>query len=289
MTTTISVPRPRANLAPGDARELVHTIVALLQRDVRVIRREWASFLVRLIMQPLLFVFVFTYVLPKVGAGASPVGSVAAAHTAFTFATILVPGLVAVSINFQGVQAVALPLVREFSWSKEIEDRVLAPVPVWGVGLAKILSGTAQAMLAAVIVLPVVTFVHAPGKGPHLEPNWLGFVVVLFFSATLMSSFGLLLGTIIDPNKLNLLFSVVILPITFLGCVYYPWAALSSIRWLQVLVLINPLVYVSEGLRWALTPQIGHMPLWAIALALVGGSAVFGTLALRTFTRRVIT
>jgi ABC-2 type transport system permease protein len=289
MSATVAAERVQPKAARPDLREFTHTLVALLQRDARVIRREWVSFVVRLIMQPFLFIFVFTYVLPKVGAGASPVGAAAAGATAFTFATVLVPGLVAVSINFQGVQAVALPLVREFSFSKEIEDRVLAPIPVWGVGLAKIASGACQAMLAACVVLPVVVFVHAPGKGPHLEPNWLGFVVVVFFSATLMSCFGLLLGTLIDPNKLNLVFSVVILPITFLGCVYYPWAALSSIRWLQILVLLNPLVYVSEGLRWALTPQVGHMPLWAITLALVGGTLVFGGMALRSFTRRVIT
>ncbi len=31
---------------------------------------------------------------------------------------------------FQGIQAVALPLANEFGYTKEIEDRVLAPLPV---------------------------------------------------------------------------------------------------------------------------------------------------------------
>jgi ABC-2 type transport system permease protein len=73
-----------------------------------------------------------------------------------------------------------------------------------------------------------------------------------------------------------------------LGCVYYPWAALHSIRWLQILVLINPMVYMSEGLRAVLTPTLPHMSLWAVLLALVGGTIVFGSLALRTFRNRVI-
>ena len=55
---------------------------------------------------------------------------------------------------FQGIQAVALPLVQEFSYSKEIEDRVLAPAPVWTVGLAKILSGATQSMLGGGDRLP---------------------------------------------------------------------------------------------------------------------------------------
>ena len=101
---------------------------------------------------------------------------------------------------------------------------MLAPVPVWLVGFQKIASGALQAIVAAFIVLPIVATVHAPGQAPQLEPNWPLFVFVLIFSSTLMSSLGLLVGTVIDPNKLNLLFSVVILPITFLDCVYYPWA-----------------------------------------------------------------
>jgi len=286
MTTTMTVARPTMG---SEMSLIARTLIALLARDLRVIRREFGSFIIRLIMQPLLFVFVFAYVLPKIGAGLGGAPSGAAAATGLTFSTILVPGLIAVSVNFQGVQAVALPLVRDFSYSKEIEDRVLAPVPVWVVGLGKILSGALQAIFAAFIVLPIVVSVHAPGQAPQLQPNWLAFVVVLIFASTLMSSLGLLLGTVIDPNKINLLFSVVILPITFLGCVYYPWAALGTIPWLQALVCLNPLVYVSEGLRWALTPQLGHMPVWAVSLALVGGSIVFTLLSLRTFTRRVVT
>ena len=286
MTTILDAPVG----ARRETRLLIDTFFALLARDVRVIKREFGSFLIRLIMQPLLFVFVFAYVLPEIGAGVGgPSQGAVDAATGVTFSTILVPGLIAVSVNFQGVQAVAIPLVRDFSFSKEIEDRVLAPVPVWLVGLQKIASGALQAIFAAFIVLPIVTTVHAAGQAPQLEPNWPLFLFVLIFSSTLMSSLGLLVGTLIDPNKLNLLFSVVILPITFLGCVYYPWAALSTLPWLQALVCLNPLVYVSEGMRWALTPQLGHMPAWAVTLALVGGSIVCTLISLRTFTRRVVT
>jgi ABC-2 type transport system permease protein len=260
------------------------TFLALLGRDIRVIRREIGGFLIRLVMQPLLFLFVFSYVLPKIG------GSF---HTSaglnVTFATILVPGLLAVSVNFQGLQAVALPLVRELSWSKEIEDRVLAPVRVWVIGFEKIFSGMLQASIAAAIVLPITYFVHAKGYAPHLQPNWGLFVGILVLSSFLTSATGLLLGTVVNPNKISLLFGVVLLPITFLGCVYYPWAALHPIPWLQALVCLNPLVYISEGFRWALTPQLGHMPAWAIMVALIVGTAALTHLSLRTFIHRVVT
>jgi ABC-2 type transport system permease protein len=267
-----------------ESRIAPRTFLALLGRDIRVLRREIGSFLIRLVMQPLLFVFVFSYVLPKIGGSFTT-----SAGLDVTFATILVPGLLAVSVNFQGLQAVALPLVREFSWSKEIEDRVLAPVRVWVIGFEKIFSGMLQSVIAAAIVLPITYFVHAEGQAPHLQPNWGLFVIILVLSSFLISATGLLLGTVVNPNKISLLFGVVLVPITFLGCVYYPWAALHPIPWLQALVCLNPLVYISEGFRWALTPQVGYMPAWAITVALIAGTAALTLLSLRTFSHRVVT
>jgi len=262
----------------------VETFLALLARDVRVLRRQFRQFLVRTIMQPLLFVFVFAYVFPKIGQGFH--GS----STGVSFTTILVPGLIAVAINFQGIQAVALPLVQEFSYSKEIEDRVLAPVPVWIVGLEKIAAGAVQSVLAAGVVFPIVYLVHAHGAAPSVHiHDVLLFVPALLFACLLAAALGLFIGTVIDPRQITLLFAVVVIPITFLGCVYYPWSTLTPILWLKYLVLLNPLVYMTEGLRASLTPELPHMPVWAFMLALVGGSIGLTVVSLRTFTRRVVT
>jgi ABC-2 type transport system permease protein len=80
-----------------------------------------------------------------------------------------------------------------------------------------------------------------------------------------------------------------VLPLTFLGCIYYPWAVLTPILSLKVLVLFNPMVYMSEALRASLTPQFPHMPVWAFMLALAGGSIALAILSLRTFQARVVT
>jgi ABC-2 type transport system permease protein len=265
-------------------KRYLHTFGALLARDIRVLRRNFGQFLVRTVMQPFLFVFVFAYVFPKIGQGFhSAVAGVA-------FSTVLVPGLIAVAINLQGIQAVALPLVQEFSVSREIEDRVLAPVPVWVVGFEKIFMGAMQSLMAAAVVFPIVSLVHAPGAAPevHIYDPWL-FAFALIFASFLAASMGLLIGTVLDPRRVTLLFAVVVLPLTFLGCVYYPWAVLTPILWLKLLVLLNPLVYISEALRASLTPALPHMPVWAFSLALVGGSIGLGIFSLRTFHARVVT
>jgi ABC-2 type transport system permease protein len=53
-------------------------------------------------------------------------------------------------------------------------------------------------------------------------------------------------------------------------------------------VLINPMVYVSEGMRAALTPAVPHMPLTVVGLALVVIAVGFWSLGIRSFYKRAI-
>jgi ABC-2 type transport system permease protein len=277
--------------APIPRPTLVRTFNAMMAREFRVLRRNAIATFTRAVMQPLLFVFVFAYVFPKIGGGFNLGGGAAAVGTArsINFATILVPGLMASMLLMQGIMAVTFPLVMEFSWQRTIEDRALAPVPIRVLAIQKIVAGAVQAFLGACIVFPIVLLVHAPGQAPHVHvTNWALFIFILVTASLLTSSLGLLLGTIMDPRKMQMLFAVILLPATMLGCVYYPWAALQNIRWLQIVILINPMVYMSEGLRAVLTPVLPHMPMWAVLLALVGGTVVFGYLGTRTFTKRVL-
>ena len=273
--------------APTPRPTLLRTFNAMMAREFRVLRRNAIATFTRAVMQPLLFVFVFAYVFPKIGGGFNLGGAAAAGSV--NFATILVPGLMASMLLMQGIMAVTFPLVMEFSWQRTIEDRALAPVPISVLAIQKISAGAVQSFLGALIVFPIVLLVHASGQAPSVHvTSWALFAVILVFASLLTSTLGLLLGTIMDPRKMQMLFAVILLPATMLGCVYYPWSALHHIRWLQILVLINPMVYMSEGLRAVLTPTLPHMPMWGVLLALIGGTVVFGYLGTRTFTKRVL-
>jgi ABC-2 type transport system permease protein len=274
--------------APTPRPTLIKTFAAMMAREGRVLRRNLIATFTRSIMQPLLFVFVFTYVMPKIG-GSGIFGAGAATARGVTFATVLLPGLMASMLFMQGIMATTFPLVMEFSWQRTIEDRALAPVPIEVLAIQKIVAGAVQAFLGALIVFPIVLLVHASGQSPKVTvTNWALLAVMLIFGALLTSSLGLLLGTLMDPRKMQMLFAAILLPATMLVCVYYPWAALHSIRWLQIAVLVNPMVYMSEGLRAVLTPATGHLQLWGILLMLVGGTLVLGYLGTKAFTRRVL-
>jgi ABC-2 type transport system permease protein len=252
---------------------------ALLSRDFYVLTRNLKEFIPRTVLQPLLLVFVFTYVFPKIGQGIG--GQAGAAQ----FSTMLVAGVLASVIMFQGIQAVALPMVQEFGYTKEIEDRVLAPLPIELVAVEKIVAGAIQCLIAAAIVFPIAKFV--PATPVHLQVDWPVLLTVAPIACTMSAALGLMFGTLFDPRTVPLLFGIVVIPLTFLGCIYFPWAQLESIRWLQILVLVNPLVYMSEGFRAALTP-VRHMSLWAIYPVLIGFTVVFTWVGLKTFKRRVL-
>ena len=249
-------------------------------RDWHVLMGSAATFAIRTVMQPLLFIFVFAYVFPMIGQDVGVAGDA-------SFATVLVPGLVAVAVLFQGISAVALPLVNEFSVSREIEDRVMAPLPTTAVALEKLLFGAFQGVIAACIVFPLLYIVPATDVEVRIG-SWPLLIAMLLLSTITAGAAGLAIGTTFTPTQVPLVFSVIVIPTTFLGCVYYPWQALEAIPWLQVVVLVNPLVYVSEGLRAALTLQLPHLLPWVSIGALTVATAILGVIGVRGFQNRVL-
>jgi ABC-2 type transport system permease protein len=242
----------------------------------------------RTIIQPFLLCFVFLFVFPKIGQGIGGHGS--AAESAF--ATVLVPGVVGISVMFQGVQSIALAMAQEFGFTREIEDRVQAPCPIWLVAMAKVLSGAAQGVLSAIIVLPMAAVVHASGVHAHIALHWWLIVTFVPLACIAMAGLGLVLGTSFEPRNIGLMFGFIILPITFLGGTYYSWTRLAPVtiggwHWLQTIVLVNPLIYVNEGMRAAFT-QAPHMHLYVIYPVVVAFAVAFLAIGLRNFRRRVL-
>jgi ABC-2 type transport system permease protein len=174
--------------------------------------------------------------------------------------------------------------VQEFGYSKEIEDRVLAPLPTKLVGVQKIVTGVLNSLFAALLVFPIAYIV--PATTVHLDVHWLLLLTLAPLAGWVAAALGLVLGTKVAPQQVSYLFALVVLPLTFLGAVYYPWKTLEAIRWLQILVLVNPLVYMCEGFRAALTTGVPHMSLWAIYGALTLFAIVLTWVGVEGFTKR---
>jgi ABC-2 type transport system permease protein len=280
ITVPDAAPDPRA-LIPARKPVAAARVAfrSLLLRDLVVLRKTLKEFIPRTVLQPFLLVFVFTYVFPKIGQG------VGGARAASGFSTLLVAGVVGIAILMQGIQSVSLPMVQEFGYTREIEDRVLAPMPVELVAIQKAIWGALSGLFSALLVFPIAAVV--PATPVSLNINWPVLLTLAPLACYMCGALGLTFGTRFDPRTVPLLFGIIVIPLTFLGCVYYSWSSLEAIRWLQVVVLANPLVYMCEGFRAALTTS-PHMSLWAIYAALIGFSALFTWLGINGFKRRVL-
>jgi len=248
---------------------------ALFRRDLRVARRELPYFLVRTLMQPVLFIIVFGYLLPKMG------------FVRGGYTTALLPGILAVSLALSAVQAVSLPMVQDFGWTREIEDRLLAPVATPLIANEKVVAGAVQGIISAIVVFPIARLIMGPIPGLTLA-HVLPFVAITALGALTFSAMGLLMGTAIAPQQIGLMFSIIIAPMLMFGCAYYPWRGLDRVPVIKYLVLVNPLVYVAEGMRGAITPEVPHMPLLASSGALVLLAGVFWYWGRRTFLKKAL-
>jgi ABC-2 type transport system permease protein len=250
------------------------TFFALLARDAHVARRNFITLLLQTFLQPMMFVFIFGRVM--VSSGYMPA----------IYKSLLLPGIMAISMIFTGVWAVAMPLIAEFQFTHEIEDRLLAPIENSWLAIEKVFFGAAQAVVAGLAVIPAAWLLLRPVELNLTSPA--GFIGITILVALLSACGGLALGCSIDQTKIGLMFSLVLTPMIFFGCTYYPWSALASFPVLQKIVLVNPLVYASEGLRGALVPQFPHLPIVAVLLGLLVFDVLFLLLGLRQFRRKAV-
>jgi ABC-2 type transport system permease protein len=252
------------------------TFFAMLARDAHVARRNAIQLFMQTFLQPLLFVFIFGKVM--VGSGYMPAA----------YKSLLLPGIIAISMTFTGVWAVAMPLIAEFQWTREIEDRLLAPISVGWIAVEKVIAGMLQALVAGLVVLPLAWLVLRPGVQISIGSP-LTFAAIILLVAGFSSCGGLALGCSMNQQHIGLMFSMVMTPMIFFGCTYYPWSALNAFPILQKAVLVNPLVYASEGLRATLVPQFPHLSVMAVILALLFFDVLLLIVGLRQFEAKSVT
>lgn len=251
------------------------TFGAMLRRDAHVARRNFVPLVLQTMLQPLLFVFIFGQVMIRGG------------FMPANYRAMLLPGIMAISMLMTGVQAVSMPLIAEFQFTREIEDRLLAPMKIEWLAVEKMVGGMIQALVSGLIVVVAGWLVMGANVAVSFSRP-VEFAAVLLLVALLSSAGGLTLGCSVGQTHIGLLFSLVLAPMIMFGCAYYPWSALASFPVVQAAVLINPLVYASEGLRGTLAPQVPHMPVVVVIAVLAGVDAALIAFGLNRFFRKAV-
>jgi ABC-2 type transport system permease protein len=291
-TTTTTPPQPAweagnsAMAARRSQRPTNRFIIAgmaffsILRRDFVVTGREFIAFLMQVLLQPLFFLFIFGKVLPSIG------------YAQQGFAAVLLPGIVSLTVVTTALQGVTLPLVLDLGFAREIDDRLLAPLPVSLVAVEKIIFAALRGLVAGAIIFPLAYWIL--GSGYSVSSDHIGVIIgVMILTSFAGATLGLTIGTLIKPEQIGLMFALIFTPLIFTGCTYYPWGSLNNIQWFQIITLFNPMTYASEGLRYAMVPPIhGHsLPTLAMGWVILGLSVTFVAfliLGIRTFNRKVV-
>jgi ABC-2 type transport system permease protein len=273
-TPQTHAPTPVPALADTAQPSVARAFRSVLWRDVFVTLRELPVFLAQVLLQPLFLLFVFGKVLASIGA------------TQSGYADLLFPGIVGLTLVTTGLQSTALPLVLDFSFGREIEDRLLAPMPVMLVAVEKMLFAALRAIVAAVVMFPIGWLVlgHIPGHAGGIPL----LLLTILLGAALGAAIGLTLGTLVPPSKITIMFAVIFTPLLFTGCTQYPWPSLSRLRWFQVVTACNPLTYVSEAMRAALVPSVNHISPWVDVPVVIVAIGVFSAIGMAGFRRRAL-
>lgn len=264
-----------AESTPGINSGPFRAFLAICWRDIFVVGTQLPVFLAQVLLQPLFLLFVFGRILPELGFARG------------AYATTLLPGIISLTMGFTAMQSTALPLVLEFSFTREIEDRLLAPLPVGLVAVQKIVIASLRGLVAGGVIFPLGALIL--GSNFHLSGAHVPLVVIFCLLAALLGSgIGLCMGTFVEPSQINIMFAVIFTPLFFTGCTQYPWALLNRLEWFQIVTLFNPITYASEGLRGTLVPQMPHMRVGIALLALIGFIALFCSLGVYGFVRRAV-
>lgn len=253
--------------------EISYTFLMMVWRDILIAGKQFSVTVILLLLQPALLLFTLGRV--EFWIGAFPA----------SFADTLLAGILGTIIMTVSIQSVSAPLINEFSYTREIDDRLLSPLPTWLVGAAKLAIGLVQSCLCCLLYFPLAWLILGPDLyHPVFQQIWL-FAGALLLSSLMMSTLGLLIGSVTSGAQANAVLAVLLMPITFLGCVYYPWESLSGIPVLQYFSLLDPLTYISEMFRGTMTAQ-PHMNLLLAFGCCLLWLALFLFLGLRAFVRK---
>ena len=170
----------------------------------------------------------------------------------------------------------------------EVRDRLLPPVSTRTVAYAKMFVGILESIVSVLIVLPIsLTFM-----GPRISIQMTAgeiplLILVLVLTAIASAALALLVGTIVKPSQVAAMFPGFLMPVVFLGSIFYTWHQLSPLPVMQVIALLDPLTWINEAIREIMTPRIQSLPLALTIAVIIVWVLGMGTIALKRFHQMV--
>lgn len=260
-----------------DEKKLTRTAFwAMVHRDLLVQWRDKWEFVFRVAMLPFILILVYGFMLPAVGILPE------------SFPTHMFCGMIGMSMLITGIHGTAVPVSMDFHNLREIEDRLLAPVSSRTVAYAKMFVGILEPFIGGLIVLPVSLIFMGSKISIQMSPAGIPLLIlVLILTAMASAALGLLVGTIVKPSQVAAMFPGFLMPVVFLGGIFYTWKQLAPLPVMQVITLLDPLTWINEAIRGIMTPQIASIPLGVTITGILVWIVIMGVTALKRFDRMV--
>ncbi len=247
-------------------------IKTMIKRDLLIQARDKYEFIFRVAMLPFILIVIYGYVLPKIGIVSAD------------FPKYMFPGMVGMSLLLTGIHGTAVPLSMDFNNSREIEDRLQAPIDTKYIAISKMIVGMIESWIGALIVLPISLIFMNEYLSFSLSMNQILMLIGILILASITSAtLGLLVGTIVKPMQIAAMFPGFLMPLVFTGAIFFTWNALSPLPIFKALVLINPLVYINEALRAIMYPTVASMPLLISIAGMIGFTIFMGVIGFKRF------
>jgi len=242
--------------------------LSLLKREVfRYIKNPLVTIGPPIVSQ-ILYVLVFGLVL------GTRIGSV----SGYSYISFMFPGLVMMALITNSFMNPGWSLyqARHFDW---IEPILSSPMSSTQIVSAYILAGVIRGLLVSIILIVLALLI--PSVVVISNP---GFVILyLVIVSFLGSSLGTLIGLWADKfDHMALAQSFGLFPLVFLGGVFYSLEMVQGLTVLEVLVRINPVTHMINGLRYGMI-GVSELPLSIGASGLIALAFVLFLLNVRLF------
>ena len=187
------------------------------------------------------------------------------------YLSYLAPGIIGMGLLFGSIfSGVSVIFDRQFGFMKEM---LVAPVSRTSIIVGKILGGAATASIQGIILMGVAGIMGAFTPTITLAAGALAAIGVMVLITAGFVGLGVAFGSAInDFHAFQLLSTFVMWPLFMLSGVFFPIDVVPLP--LQIAMLLDPMFYGVELLRWCLlgagTPFLGPLG-WLISLGVVSG------------------
>lgn len=211
----------------------IHAISAIYRFEMA----RWFRTIIGSLMSPVMSTSLYFIVFgAAIGSRMTEIGGV-------PYGAFIVPGLIMLTVLTESVSNASFGIHMP-KWAGTIYELLSAPVSSTEAVMGYVGAAATKSVLIGLIILATSRlFISYEIAHPILM---LAFLVL---TAIAFSLFGFILGIWADGwEKLNVVPSLILTPMTFLGGTFYSITMLPEF-W-QKLSLFNPIVYVISGFRW---------------------------------------